>query len=87
MQWSLIKTWAKDKGYTSFREKSNGLDNSYDYYWAKDNDPSVTGLSSSVTKLARDIYNHITDNKHIEYQQQHLNNKQDIKFSVSDYGS
>lgn len=80
MQWSLTKTWAKEHGYTTFREKIEGTDNRYDYYWAKTDDPSVTGLSPSVSKLATDIYNHMTDNKHVEYQKTYRDNlaSQDI---------
>lgn len=44
MLWTTVKTWAKDNGYTTFREKSEKTDkgdNAYDYYWAKDSDPTV----------------------------------------------
>lgn len=68
MLWSHIKSWAKDNGYSSFREKINGQDNQYDYYWGKEDDPAVTGLATSVSKLATQIYNHMTYNQHIEYQ-------------------
>lgn len=68
MQWSLVKSWAKQHGYTSFREKTIEGSNQYDYYWAKEDDPAVTGLATSVSKLALAIYNHITDNQHILYQ-------------------
>lgn len=71
MQWSLIKTWAKDHGYDAFREKSSDSEEkTYDYYWGKIDDPSVTGLATSVSKLSTQIYNHMTDNKWVEYQQQ-----------------
>lgn len=69
MQWSLVKSWAKENGYTSFREKTNGQANQYDYYWGMEDDPSVTGLATSVSKLAAQIYNHITSDKYIQYQQ------------------
>lgn len=80
MQWSLVKSWAKGYGYTSFREKTQGQDNQYDYYWAKEDDPAITGLATSVSKLATQIYNHITDNKHIDYQKEYkqLLSTQDI---------
>lgn len=68
MQWSLIKSWAKDNGYTSFREKTDGQPNQYDYYWAKEDDPTATGLATSVSKLATQIYNHITSDKYMQYQ-------------------
>lgn len=70
MKWSFIKSWAKDNGYTSFREKTDNKDNpnEYDYYWCKEDDPKVTGLTISVSKLAIDIYNHMTNNQFIEHQ-------------------
>lgn len=73
MQWSTVKSWAKEKGYTSFREKSTREDNpnDYDYYWGKDDDPSVTGVANSVSKLSLDIYNHITNYEFVEYQKEY----------------
>ena len=72
MKWVEIKRWAKDHGYVSFREKTTHENNpnDYDYYWGKEDDPSVSGVSYSVSKLATDIYNHMTDNIWVEYQQQ-----------------
>lgn len=72
MQWNLIKSWAKSHGYDTFREKSSNdsEDNTYDYYWGNIDDPSATGLATSVSKLATQIYNHITDYKWVEYQQE-----------------
>lgn len=83
MQWSLVKTWAKQQGYTSFREKTNDQENQYDYYWGKEDDPSVTGLATSVSKLAAQIYNHVTDNEHINYQHEYKESlsKQDIDYN------
>lgn len=80
MQWSLIKSWAKEHGYTSFREKTKDTENQYDYYWGQADDPSVTGLATSVSKLATQIYNHMTINQHIEYQNKYKQflSKQDI---------
>lgn len=73
MQWSLVKSWAKSHGYTSFREKTDRVDNpnKYDYYWGKEDDPSATGMAISVSKLATEIYNHITDNIHLDYQNEY----------------
>lgn len=68
MQWSLVKSWAKTNGYVSFREKIEGMDNRYDYYWSKDDDVNATGIASSVSKLAAAIYNHMTNDKYQEYQ-------------------
>jgi len=63
---SEIKRWAKEYGYTIIKEKE---EDTTQYYWSKDNDPMATGISPSVSKVARDIYNHITDNKWVEHQQ------------------
>jgi hypothetical protein len=68
---SEIKRWAKDKGYSIIKEKDDSI-NGASYYWAKDDDPSVTGVSVSVSKVALDIFNHITDNKWIEHQQNYI---------------
>ena len=70
MKWSLIKKWAKEKGYSCVREKTTNSanPNEYDYYWTSDNDAAVSGLAFSVSSLATDVYNHITNNKHLEYQ-------------------
>jgi hypothetical protein len=85
MLWKEVKTWAKKYGYSTFREKVEGTDNRYDYYWSKEDDPQVTGLSSSVSKLSKDIYNHMTNNKYLDYQAAYELNKEDPTFSVSDY--
>lgn len=68
MQWSLIKSWAKQKGYETFREKTEGQKNQYDYYWGKIDDPTASGLATSVNKLAFDIFNHMTNYIHVDYQ-------------------
>ena len=86
MLWKEVKTWAKNHGYESFREKTSESDNSYDYYWAKIDDPSVTGLSKSAGKLATDIFNHITDNKWIEYQKEYLENQTEDTIHNQEYG-
>lgn len=80
MQWSLIKTWAKQQGYTTFREKTTDQKNQYDYYWGKEDDPTVSGLATSVSKLATQIYNHITNDQYFNYQQKYkeIVLKQDI---------
>lgn len=65
MMWSEIKRWAKSKGYDTIKD-SDG------YYWSKIDDINCSGLSKSVSKLARDIYNNITDNQFVEYQQKYV---------------
>ena len=71
MKWSEIKKWAKDKGYNVSRDKAENTDEyTYEYTWTKD-DESAGGLSTSVKDLATDIYNHMTDNKHLNHQLQY----------------
>jgi len=71
MLWKEVKTWAKDRGYKADRTKIENEENSYHYKWFKIDDESICGESTSVSKLARIIYNHITDNAHAEYQKEY----------------
>jgi len=71
MKITEIKTWAKRWGYSIIKEKTDS-ENGAVYYWAKNDDPSVTGVSPSVSKVARDIFNHMTDNKWVEHQQNYV---------------
>lgn len=66
-----IKSWAKNRGYSIIKEKDDSL-NGASYYWAKNDDPTATGVSLSVSKVARDIYNHMTDNKWVDYQNNYV---------------
>lgn len=68
MLWKDIKTWSKSKGYETIKDKDDGQ-----YYWAKLNssDPNDSGVARSVSKLATQIYNHMTDNKWEEYQKEY----------------
>lgn len=82
MQISEIKKWAKEKGYTVIKDKEDGL-----YYWAKlDAGPDASGVAKSVSKVATAIFNHLTDDKWVEHQIKFKEEKEDIKFTVSDYG-
>jgi len=83
---SEIKKWAKTFGYSIVKEKDDTI-NGASYYWAKDDCPTATGVELSVSKVAKAIYNHITENKWVEHQQMHQNNKEAATFSVSDYGT
>lgn len=71
MLWKEVKTWAKDRGYKADRTKIEGEENSYHYTWFKIDDESVSGEATSVSKLAKIIYNHITENIHVEYQKEY----------------
>jgi hypothetical protein len=78
MLWKEIKSWSKEKGYKTDRTKVTGSTNSYHYTWSKMDDPVVSGEASSVSKLAFAVYNHMTDNTHVEYQQSYQQNIEDI---------
>jgi phosphoribosylformylglycinamidine (FGAM) synthase PurS component len=67
MLWTEIKKWAKEQGYETIKDKDGEITS---YYWAKLDDPQASGVSKSVSKLAWDIYNHITENKWIEFQKE-----------------
>lgn len=71
MNWTNIKRWAKDKGYKVDREKSDNVDNPYNYDWILIEDSSRGGATNSLSKLAMAIYNDITDNKHVEHQERY----------------
>lgn len=76
MLWSHIRSWAKEKGYKSDRTKlskdTDEEETHYLYRWSKISDESINGEASSVSKLAKAIFNHITNNAHIEYQMEYL---------------
>ena len=86
MLWTEVRKWAKDQGFDIVKEKDNSI-NGASYYWAKADNHQISGVSLSVSKLAKDIYNTITENKWIEHQEKFQENKETIKFTVSDYGS
>jgi len=60
---------AKEKGYVVSRDKSGNENNPYHYEWYLKSDSSVSGITNSLSQVATDIFNHLTDNKHVEYQQ------------------
>lgn len=84
MLWSEIKKWAKDLGYETLKDKSDGQ-----YYWAKldDHNTNASGVVSSVSKLAKAIYNHHTNDRWIEHQNQFQLNKEEKRISLTDYGT
>ena len=50
-----IKKWAKQQGYNTIKEEDG-------YYWTKNNNIESSGVSKSVSKLAKDIYNTKNEN-------------------------
>jgi hypothetical protein len=88
MQWSLIKTWAKDYGFTVSRSKNvdqNETDNPYFYQWYKTDDSNINGTTNSLSKLATHIYNILSDNKWVDHQKEYVDIKETKNFSVTDY--
>jgi hypothetical protein len=62
LNWTQIKRWAKEQGYTTSRVKIEGdAEYTYEYSWNK-------GKAYSVRELATDIYNDLTNNKHLAHQ-------------------
>lgn len=61
MVWTEIKRWAKEKGYDAI--KTDGQ-----YHWRKIDDKSINGIEKSISKLSKAIFNHMTQNSWIEYQ-------------------
>lgn len=82
MLWTEIRSWAKSKGYDTIKDKEDNQ-----YYWAKidSTNPEDSGVAKSVSKLAFAIYNHMTDNKWVEYQKEYKEKLEVKKFSLNDY--
>lgn len=71
MLWSEVKKYAKNNGYETLKEEDG-------YYWSKIDNPAMSGVSKSVSKLAKDIYNQITNGDFIDHQILFEKNKQII---------
>ena len=67
MTWTEIKKWAKDQGFNAIKQKDDSI-NGASYYWSKSDNPSITGISLSVSKFAKDVFNVITNNNWIDHQ-------------------
>jgi hypothetical protein len=66
---SEVKKWAKEKGYTVIKDKGDEeKDESITYYWYKNDDESICGMASSVSKVATAVYNDLSDYKWVDYQ-------------------
>lgn len=61
MTWKEIKMWANNHGYECKKCQEG-------YSW-KHLESDYSSVSKSVSKLAFDIFNHMTNNKWLEYQQ------------------
>lgn len=84
MLWTEIRKWAKDRGFDIVKEKDDTV-NGHSYYWMKSDNHSISGVSLSVSKLARDIYNTITDNKWVEHQNEYKDKQELKKATLTDY--
>lgn len=82
MLWTEVRKWAKNLGYETIKDKEDSQ-----YYWAKLDVPDASGVAKSVSKLAKAIYNHHTNNAWIDHQKQYELNQKTNQFSVSDYGT
>lgn len=84
MLWKEIKTWAKNQGYDTIKDKEDGK-----YYWTKlgSDKSDVSGVATSVSKLATAIFNHITENKWLDHQNEYQNNKEEKRITLTDYGT
>lgn len=71
MLWKELKSWAKEKGYKANRTKVADQNNEYNYVWSKIDDSAISGTATSVSKLAFALYNHMTNNKYLEYQEEY----------------
>jgi hypothetical protein len=65
MTWKEIRSWAKSKGYNTKKIEEG-------YSWELIDNNTINGISKSVSKLARDIFNHITANKFVDHQQNYI---------------
>lgn len=81
---SEIKKWAKNLGYSAAKNKEDNK-----YYWKKSDSDSVDdcGVTTSISKLAKAIFNHRTNNKWIDHQEEYKKNLQPKKIEITDYGT
>jgi len=82
MLWTEIRRWSKEKGYTTVKDKDDNQ-----YYWSKldSTDPDASGVARSVSKLAMQIFNHLTDNRWVDHQKEYKENLELKKVNISDY--
>lgn len=66
MLWKEVRSWALKKNYTAKKTEDG-------YVWSRLDNPSRSGISKSVSKLAAAIFNDMTDNKFVEYQEKYKN--------------
>jgi hypothetical protein len=64
-----VRRWAKEKGYII--TKHSGSEEEANYSWYKVSDPSIKGEARSVSKVATAVFNNMTDNRWVEYQEKY----------------
>jgi hypothetical protein len=74
MNFTLLKQWARSHGYDVLKEKGTER-----CLWTVNDDPAITGMADTLRDTATQIYNHITDNKWVEYQEEYKRTKE-IKY-------
>jgi hypothetical protein len=81
---SEIKKWAKQLGYDASKCKDDNK-----YYWKQSNsdNPNDCGVATSVSKLARAIFNHYTNYKWVDHQNDYDNNKEINHTTLNNYGN
>ena len=84
MLWTEVRKWAKSQGFDVVKEKDDSV-NGNSYYWMKTDNHNVSGVSLSVSKLAKDIYNTITDNKWLDHQNEFVEKQELKKATLTDY--
>ena len=61
MMWNETSKWAKANGY-KMSKKDGGI------FWLKLDNPEACGIEKDVDDVAKAIFNHMTNNKWVEYQ-------------------
>jgi hypothetical protein len=75
MLWGEVKKWAKSYGYETIKEKGDeDKGEKVQYYWSKIDNPASSGIANSVSKLAKAIYNDITNNAWLDHQESYISN-------------
>lgn len=70
--WTEVKKWAESQGYDVTKKKDDSINGST-YYWSKG---SEDGSALSVSKFARAVFNHLTENRWVEHQEQYRQKEQ-----------
>jgi len=79
MLWKEVKSWAKSHGYETIKSKDDN-----EYYWKKtgSDDLNDGGIAKSVSKLALAVYNHMTENKWIDHQNEYRDKQNETSINT-----